>query len=61
LPANKLVGTQALGEGLGFLIREIPIVFVERRIGTSKMSRKIIFEAAWMVWKLRILGLLGRL
>ena len=45
----------------GFRIREIPIVFVERRIGTSKMSRKIIYEAAWMVWKLRILGLLGRL
>ena len=45
----------------GFLIREIPIVFIERRTGTSKMSHHIIYEAAWMVWKLRFLGLLGRL
>jgi dolichol-phosphate mannosyltransferase len=45
----------------GFRIREIPIVFVERRTGTSKMSRKIVYEAAWMVWKLRLLSLLGKL
>ncbi len=31
---------------------EVPIVFEERQSGTSKMSRKIIFEALWMVWKL---------
>jgi dolichol-phosphate mannosyltransferase len=37
----------------GFRIREIPIVFVDRRIGVSKMSRRIIWEAAALVWKLR--------
>ncbi|HEY6195149.1 MAG TPA: polyprenol monophosphomannose synthase [Candidatus Eisenbacteria bacterium] len=45
----------------GFRIKEIPIVFVDRRAGISKMHRQIIFEAAWMVWKLRFLDLLGRL
>lgn len=44
-----------------FRLREIPIVFVERRTGTSKMSRHIIYEAAWMVWKLRLLWFMGRL
>jgi len=38
---------------LGFRIREIPILFVDRRIGVSKMNRRIIWEAAWLVWKLR--------
>lgn len=37
---------------LGFNITEVPIVFEERRSGTSKMSKKIIFEALWMVWRL---------
>lgn len=41
-----------------FRICEIPIVFNERMKGRSKMSKKIIFEAAWMVWKLRIQSLL---
>ena len=45
----------------GFRIREIPILFVDRRAGTSKMSRRIIWEAVWMVWRLRLLDLLGRL
>jgi dolichol-phosphate mannosyltransferase len=36
----------------GFRIREIPIVFEDRRIGVSKMSKRIIWEAAWLVWKL---------
>lgn len=38
---------------LGFSVVEIPIVFVERRAGVSKMSRKIIWEALFMVWRLR--------
>jgi dolichol-phosphate mannosyltransferase len=38
----------------GFRIKEIPIMFVDRQVGISKMSRKIIFEAAWMVWALRV-------
>jgi len=41
----------------GFLVREIPIVFADRRVGISKMSRKIIFEAIWMVWRLYLLRL----
>ena len=45
----------------GFRIREIPILFVDRRAGTSKMSRRIVWEAAWMVWRLRLLDLLHAL
>jgi dolichol-phosphate mannosyltransferase len=44
----------------GFKIREIPIVFVDRRAGVSKMNRRIIWEAAGMVWRLRLLDLFGR-
>ena len=43
----------------GFRIREIPILFVDRRAGESKMNQRIVWEAAWMVWRLRILDLLG--
>jgi dolichol-phosphate mannosyltransferase len=45
----------------GFKIKEIPIIFVDRRAGVSKMSRKIIWEAAFMVWRLRFLDLFGQL
>ena len=45
----------------GFRIVEIPIVFVDRRAGTSKMNRKIVWEAAWMVWRLRFNDLFGRI
>ncbi len=38
----------------GFTVREIPIVFEDRRVGHSKMSRKIFLEALTMVWKLRL-------
>jgi dolichol-phosphate mannosyltransferase len=41
----------------GFKIHEIPIVFTDRRIGVSKMSKHIIYEAVWMVWKLKIKSL----
>jgi len=37
----------------GFRVKEIPIVFVDRTAGTSKMSRRIVYEAAFLVWKLR--------
>lgn len=43
----------------GFKLMECPIVFTERRIGKSKMSKKIVFEAIWMVWKLRLQAALG--
>jgi dolichol-phosphate mannosyltransferase len=36
-----------------FRIVEIPIVFVDRTEGTSKMSKSIVREAIWMVWRLR--------
>ena len=45
----------------GFRVREIPIVFVDRVAGSSKMSKKIVREAVWMVWKLKILSLFGKL
>ncbi len=37
----------------GFRIVEIPIVFVDRTEGESKMSKRIVREAIWMVWRLR--------
>jgi dolichol-phosphate mannosyltransferase len=42
-----------------FKIVEIPIVFVDRTEGQSKMSRSIIREAVWMVWRLRFWALRG--
>lgn len=45
----------------GFRWCEIPIIFVDRRVGQSKMSRAIIFEAVLMVWKLRLNSILGKL
>ena len=41
----------------GFRLKEIPIVFTERLNGVSKMSRHIVWEAAWIVWQLQILKL----
>ena len=38
----------------GLTIKEIPIMFVDRQVGISKMSRRIIIEAMWMVWALRL-------
>jgi len=38
----------------GFSVAEIPIVFEDRRVGQSKMSKKIFVEALTMVWKLRL-------
>ncbi|MGA9521222.1 MAG: polyprenol monophosphomannose synthase [Myxococcaceae bacterium] len=37
----------------GFTVKEIPIVFEDRRVGQSKMSRTIFLEALTMVWKIR--------
>lgn len=44
----------------GLRIKEIPIIFVERRQGESKMSKRIIWEAFWLVWKLRAKSILRR-
>lgn len=45
----------------GFKIGEIPIIFMDRVKGTSKMSKKIVREAVFMVWKLRLRSIIGRL
>ncbi|MEI8255693.1 MAG: polyprenol monophosphomannose synthase [Deltaproteobacteria bacterium] len=45
----------------GMKVTEVPIVFVDRRAGQSKMSRKIFIEAIGMVWKLRLDAMRGRL
>lgn len=45
----------------GFTIREVPIVFTDRTVGKSKMTRKNIVEAVWMVWWLKLLSIVGRL
>jgi dolichol-phosphate mannosyltransferase len=44
----------------GFRICEIPIIFYERKKGRSKMSRKIVREAIFMVWRLRLMSLFGK-
>ena len=43
-----------------FRLKEVPIVFTDRVEGQSKMSKKIVREAIWMVWWLRIRSLTGR-
>jgi dolichol-phosphate mannosyltransferase len=43
----------------GFRIKEIPIVFTDRVEGQSKMNGKIVREAVWMVWWLRLRSLWG--
>lgn len=45
----------------GFRVTEVPIIFYDRTKGTSKMSVRIAREAAVMVWKLRLLKMLGKL
>ena len=45
----------------GFSLFEIPIIFVDRTEGVSKMSKKIVREAIWMVWRLRWWSLTGRI
>ena len=45
----------------GFRIVELPIIFVDRETGSSKMSRKVMREAAFMVWRLRFSDLLERI
>ena len=38
----------------GYKLVEHPIIFIDRTVGESKMSKSIMFEAVWMVWRLRI-------
>jgi dolichol-phosphate mannosyltransferase len=43
----------------GFRIKEIPIIFYDRMEGKSKMSKKIVREAVFMVWILRFRSIFG--
>ncbi len=38
---------------MGFKVKETPIIFVDRKVGTSKMNGKIVLEAMAVVWKIR--------
>tara|TARA_B100000686_G_scaffold332126_1_gene396514 strand:+ start:806 stop:1522 length:717 start_codon:yes stop_codon:yes gene_type:complete len=43
----------------GYKLKEVPIIFSDRTIGQSKMSKKIVYEAILMVWRLRIWKIFG--
>jgi dolichol-phosphate mannosyltransferase len=45
----------------GFRLREVPIIFMDREVGESKMSKRIGMEALWIVWWLKLAHRLGRL
>ena len=45
----------------GFRLKEIPIVFTDRMEGHSKMNKRIVREAIWVVWWLRLRALFGKL
>ena len=46
---------------IGARIKEESIVFFDRTVGESKMSKSIVYEAIFMVWKLRMLRAVGRI
>ncbi|MEO0262694.1 MAG: polyprenol monophosphomannose synthase [candidate division WOR-3 bacterium] len=52
------IETTFYAKKLGYKIKEYPIIFIERRVGISKMSKKIIFEAFFLVIKLFFLRFL---
>lgn len=43
----------------GFTLKEVSVIFRERTEGVSKMSKKIVVEAVWMVWILKIRSIFG--
>jgi len=49
-----LVETLYLAKRVGCRIQEIPIIFVERREGTSKISTSVLVESAVIPWRLRL-------
>lgn len=55
------IETNFLAWKKGFKLLEMPIVFVDRRVGVSKMNKKIVYEAAFMVWKLKARSIFNRL
>jgi dolichol-phosphate mannosyltransferase len=46
---------------IGHRIKELPIIFMDRTTGDSKMNKRIALEALWIVWWLRVMDLVGRL
>lgn len=46
---------------IGHQIKELPIIFMDRKTGDSKMNKSIAAEALWIVWWLRAMDLAGRL
>jgi len=46
---------------MGYKLREMPIIFAERKRGASKMNMSIALEALLVVWRLRFMALFGRL
>lgn len=72
LEAINLPGVRSNGYGfqiemnyrawrLGYRLHETPIIFADRREGTSKMNKKIAIEALVVVWWLKLADLMGRL
>jgi dolichol-phosphate mannosyltransferase len=55
------IETNFLAWKKGFKLLEMPIVFVDRRVGVSKMNKKIVYEAAFMVWKLKARSIFNKL
>jgi dolichol-phosphate mannosyltransferase len=51
-----LVEQLHLARGLGCRVQEVPIIFVERREGTSKVSSRVLLESAIVPWRLRLKG-----
>jgi len=45
----------------GFSLNEVAIIFREREVGVSKMSKAIVWEAIWRVWTLKLQSLFGKL
>lgn len=43
----------------GFSVHEVPVTFVDREYGESKMTSSIVLEAIWRVWRLRLRGVPG--
>ncbi len=46
---------------IGHRIKELPIIFMDRTSGDSKMNKRIALEALWIVWWLKAMDLIGRL
>lgn len=45
---------------LGYTLAEVPIIFIDRHAGTSKMSKQIVREAVFMVWKLKLSSMMNK-